>query len=360
MQFKMTLLRPQIATHTGKTLRINDAGEHEVVSSYKAGSQFLAREVVVNGLPELAELLKSAAISGHEFYVRGAPGDRGKRGLSIKRRFKDPDSAETGLVAQDTRLLALDTDGVPAPGLGGAESIAAAGVFIRDNVLPPEFRGASMVVSCSSKTGLCGKDIFRGRLWFITSEPHADETIREWAKGFRASTNIELDSALYNAAQPHYLARPKIEGGVDPISPENFATCIDGFEAVALNTARYVATTQALDICTTAIKASSGSDWRRLALQTVGGANGYREPIMSVIGVAVRCGADASTVVDFLLKLQIKLGVDGRYKSAWLRQAFTEFEARSAREEARAEAAFAELRRRFLSKKAGYAKGNEE
>ena len=64
--------------------------------------------------------------------------------------------------------LAIDVDDAGVPrGLGDPGLYVEGATYIRDLVLPEEFRDATMVVSPSARTGLRGPSLLRARLWFF-------------------------------------------------------------------------------------------------------------------------------------------------------------------------------------------------
>jgi hypothetical protein len=151
--------------------------------------------------------------------VRGTPvvDTAGWTGPQLRRWVNEP----TTLRSLARRWLALDLDDVtvPAP-LGDGGQLHGSGVFVRDHLLPPEFGDTRMIACATSSTGLKGSTIARLRLFVLLDQAIDDGTLKQWARGVRAATDLPLDDSLFQAGQPHYTARPKFEGRSDPVPPD--------------------------------------------------------------------------------------------------------------------------------------------
>lgn len=142
--------------------------------------------------------------------IRGAPADPGRVQRVRRLLHSDPETAEAPtIIEMPRRWLALDIDGLPAPGgidlrdLQGCAQLALA-------ALPEAFHGAACVVQATASHGL--KPGLRLRLWCWLSRPLSGIEARAWLRGY------PVDNCIFGAAQPIYTAAPLFTGGTDPLT----------------------------------------------------------------------------------------------------------------------------------------------
>ena len=140
------------------------------------------------------------------------------------------------LAAPPRWWLPIDLDDVVVPkGLGSAERLTEAALFVRDHLLPDEFYGARMIVVPSASTGRKGDCTARLRLFALLASPHSLRAMKNWAKGAAATLGLPIDSAPIQAGQPIYTGRPIFEGVEDPVPRALYAQVLDGdHDTVAL------------------------------------------------------------------------------------------------------------------------------
>jgi len=346
MTLTLTLLRSQIGGRAGKALTRNASGEYVSVSEYSMSTHFLARSASFEFPNEFCAFLSKAAWAG-EFAVRGDLASHAKTRATIMRRHNNPDAKTNCLVDVPRSWIGLDLDGVevPAP-LGAPDRMTAAAIYIRDNILPPEFANVTGVASATTRTGIVGPNVARLRMWFMLNREVGNEELRTWARGYRAATEVTLDPALYNASQPHYLSRPIFIGCEDPIKASEIASVINGEkQTVDLNIAAYSQFIEAITAELKLITLSCGRDWERLAHETIGGADGFRIAIERVIGVALNSGADLHRVQCVIASVLEARGEPGRYSNAWVASAWNSFKRRKTKAQAAADEAVCEVAR---------------
>jgi hypothetical protein len=129
------------------------------------------------------------------------------------------------------RWLVLDLDGVEVPnGYGAPDKLAEAAYFIRDNKLPPYFRGVRCIAASTSSTGRIGPNIARLRLFFVLSRPEDNDALYSWADGLsRTHPDLGVDPAVLRAMQPIYTARPIFRGMADPVPVWGRVRLLDGY-----------------------------------------------------------------------------------------------------------------------------------
>ncbi|PWT92061.1 MAG: hypothetical protein C5B54_04160 [Acidobacteria bacterium] len=140
---------------------------------------------------------------------------------------KEPPSIECPL----RRWLVLDLDGVEVPnGWGAPDKLAEAAYFIRDNKLPPYFRGVRSVAAATSSTGRKGPGIARLRLFFVLSHPASIDALYSWADSLSHSRpDLGLDPRVLQPMQPIYTARPIFRGMTDPVPVWGRVRLLDGY-----------------------------------------------------------------------------------------------------------------------------------
>ena len=113
--------------------------------------------------------------------------------------------------AVDRRWLVLDCDDVIVPaGLGRAERLVDAALYVREHVLPPEFRDVRMIAIPSASTGLQGDAVARLKLFVALDRAWPLETLKAWVMGARVCDALPLDPAV----DPGRATRLHREAGV--------------------------------------------------------------------------------------------------------------------------------------------------
>jgi hypothetical protein len=316
------------------------AASHEAMADRLRGLAMLPRRMIVVGRP-IASL------------------DLGEKHL---RRWADP--AEATLRAVTRAWLPLDLDDVFVPaGLGRAARLGEAALHVRDHLLPEEFHGVRMVAAPSARTGMVGDSVARLRIFAALDRAHPLQALKGWAKGARVCLNLPLDGSVLQAGQPIYTGRPKFTGMDDPVPRGMRAVVLPGSkDTVTLEVRRFdvkpeIVTSNSKNkaprnpqhpekrlviegaVACSAI--SCGQNWRRRLEATVGGPDGFFEPLTRGIGTAVRVGAkpeDIEVVTAALLAKRADAARQAGYGQRWVNRTVASFqhkdEARDAAERA--------------------------
>jgi hypothetical protein len=174
-------------------------------------------QIPVLGIEDLATALERLSADRTICIVRGTP----IQGIPVPARrlaHSDPDTGDPATLAPTPRrVLAIDMDGIDQ---GLAEDPAVDPEDAIEHLiglLPDDFTEASCWWQFSSSQG-SKPGRLSARLWFILDRPITDEDLRRWANAVnRAAGRKLVDPALYNPAQPHYIAAPVLEGIDDPL-----------------------------------------------------------------------------------------------------------------------------------------------
>src|SRR4051812_48877819 len=263
--------------------------------------------------------------------------------LEHRRRWAASDPLENTLLAVPRAWMAIDADDAPVPApLGDAERLVEGAIHLRDHQLPPEFSNVTMLVSPTSSSGLRGRTLFRGRLWFLLDRlvPLAD--LHAWAQGVKAGGG-PVDPALMQAGQPIFTARPQFVGMDDPFPPHLLATVVSGVrDRVHLNADRYAVKLAEIERRLQSVVACTGLDWRSFLSSTLGGELSFFEPLKMGLGRAARSGESDEAIIAFTVALLAKRAAPARraqYNAAWVGRTLKSFRAKDERTRSRLEAA---------------------
>jgi len=187
--------------------------------SYQAGTMFAPREHQVRNLAELVGVLDVVRHDPRAFVVRGALLAEAAEALAtdpghmIRRRKHTKNGVVPTLEEVPRRWIMVDIDNWPLPAWGDLvdDPEGAIDTAIHE-LLPDAFHDAACWWQLSSSAGFAA-GFLKVHLFFWLTEPatnlHLKAVLKEHAPG--------VDRAPFNAAQPHYIADPIIEGGHDPL-----------------------------------------------------------------------------------------------------------------------------------------------
>jgi hypothetical protein len=323
------------------------------------------RPVVAASHEAMADRLCGLAMLPRRMIIMGCPIGSLDLGEKHLRRWADP--AEATLCAVARAWLPLDFDSVAVPeGLGLADRVSDAALHVRDHLLPAEFHGVRMVAAPSARTGMVGDSVARLRLFAALDRAHPLGALKDWAKCARVGLNLPLDASVLQAGQPIYTARPKFTGMNDPVprgmravilpgskdmvtlevgrfdvKPEIVAP--NGKENVPRNT-QHLGKAPVVEGTVPCVAISCGQDWRRRLEATVGGPDGFFEPLKKGIGTAVRVGAKREQIeaaIAALLAARADAHRRQAYGPEWVNRAIASFQRHDAARDAADRAAYA-------------------
>lgn len=188
--------------------------------SYQAGALFHPEEHPIASLRDLGAVLEErVSCNPRAFVVRGAlaPWVRDDmahgNGRPIHRRKLKKGDDNPSLIEVPCPWLMIDIDNFPLrPSDDLADDPESAIEHAISELLPPAFQDAEAWWQLSSSAGFSA-GMLKAHVFFWLSEPadnlHIKAVLKQHAPG--------VDLALFNAAQPHYIAAPVIEGGHDPL-----------------------------------------------------------------------------------------------------------------------------------------------
>jgi len=206
-----------------KTLFINKKGERDTLN-YGRAARFNASIHTPKNIEELSALLTRFVDNPYALVVRGKIRDHIDISQPIWRRKdekKYPKAPHT-VCLEETALpwIMLDVDklslydlGFDAP-LHQLNPIAVCDAIIAKYI--PELKSTSYHYQLSSTAGWKNPHTVSVHLWFWLDRPWLNTECKAFARfiNAREGQNI-LDPALYQAAQPHYIANPILGIGVD-------------------------------------------------------------------------------------------------------------------------------------------------
>jgi hypothetical protein len=309
-----------------KRIRPNETIQYDEITWWKFRSFFCPLGGMAGFLRELAERRDRAIL-------RGSPKPGLDLALAWRRRLREDPPQIATLDDVDRASLVLDVDGATVPeGMGDGDRLVDAALYVRDHLLPPEFRGVRMIASVTASTGLKGPSLARLRLFALLDRPIPSPRLYRWAKGCRAANNVPLDPAALIANQCIYTARPYFQrGAVDPVPTEKRVAILAGDrDRVALVLDRYEAVARAADRRTSEAKTAAGGAWRDLMERTVGVshdgevgdfAGTFFEPLSCALGVAARSDDAEEEICTFVAELLAERASPDRqrqYGRAWV------------------------------------------
>jgi hypothetical protein len=196
---------------------VRDRAGHLVRRGFANKKLYAFSQIAVLGIEDLAATLERLSADRTICIVRGTP-VQGTPPPVRRRAHPDPDTGDAAtLMPTPRRVLAIDMDGIDQGSVDDPAIDPEEGIEHLIGLLPDEFTEASCWWQFSSSQGFkTGK--LSARLWFILSHAVADEDLRRWANAVNQAAGQKLvDPALYNPAQPHYIAAPVLEGIDDPL-----------------------------------------------------------------------------------------------------------------------------------------------
>ena len=284
-------------------------------------------------LDKMAEGLRRVSTDSRTMIVRGALTEEvlANLGQSYRRLKNDATDDKATLIDVARSWWVLDIDGAIVPDtLGNGDQLEKAAYYVRDELLPEEFKGARMIACATSSTGWKGPTIARLRLFGLADRLISNDDFKRWADSVRNATDVPIDSSLYQPQQPIYTARPIFEGGlVDPVPKDQRVVVLGGDrDIVKIKLNRYAKEYKAAVKEIDAAQVRHGEDWRALLLATLGQNNSFYDPLIRALGVAARSDDSVKDICAFVASLmQEKADPDRRRKYApkWVEAAVVGF-----------------------------------
>lgn len=203
----------KIATKTNK----HDAAGNIKKINFNAGTWFHYSKKSVAGIEQLSSFLTQAATNKDALLIRGVLAPN-KDPHQLVRRYGVTGHGEAGFFRshpEGQTWLLLDFDGIPTPSAINFIKQPEKAIEYLVSLMPSYFHGVSYHYHLSSGAGLDGGKTIRAHIWYWLDKPVHDDVLRVWAKGINCQGKL-IDTALFNAVQPHYTADPIFDGVADP------------------------------------------------------------------------------------------------------------------------------------------------
>lgn len=274
---------------------------------YDSATWFSAETRPVDGIRDVHWLLVDLEGDPFAGVIRGALAE----GIDPRRVRRKKTGESAPFIETPRRWVQLDVDGIPLPaGTSILADPADAARVVLDIVTAhaPELEGVTAVVQFSSSAALnelaeaeeaaglpprwqgVAKPGVSAHVWFWLQAPVGEAELTRWFKWVNAKAGTKLlDPALARTVQPHYTARPIFGGGLrDPLAGRR-TLLIEGMEdAAALVIPAHAPRTYSAD--TSGGSASAGAGYEG-HLEAIGGADGFRDPILKAVSAFVAMNA---------------------------------------------------------------------
>jgi hypothetical protein len=288
----LTVLTSVSGKHAAKQFSLNRKTGELKNRSYGSEKFFSVETIALSGIADLAQTLARLTAQRFAFVVRGEllPAANPKHTRRLLRR--DPRTGDEATFKPAPRhWFAVDMDHVARPVLTDPRDDPECAIEYLIGQLPPELADATCWWQWTSSQSLPNhQDTLSARLWFWTFEALDDAALTRWAANANRVAGTKLiDPSLYGAVQAHYVAAPTFTGLEDPL-PTRFGVRQGLDDAVSL----VIPEPDAKDP-----EAPSGQGYEpgrgvEAYLAEIGGAKGFRAPIVSAIASYVAtCGSAA-------------------------------------------------------------------
>ncbi len=207
-----------------KTLYIKNGEKH--VQDFGNATKYFAKSYSVNNIEELSSLLFKLENEQYTFVVRGKVVD----GIDVTKpiyRRKDPKHKLTNTLSLEEAVfywVMFDIDKINLKELGFNQPLQQLNPqVICDKIIEqyvPELANTTYHYQLSNTAGWRSEKEVSIHIWFWLSESLNNDECKEFTEFVKERAGFQvLDSMLYNAAQPHYTAKPILGFGVnsDPI-----------------------------------------------------------------------------------------------------------------------------------------------
>ena len=228
--------------------------------AYDAGWTIKVGSKCGEGLSFLYRLLDHYRKDPSVFIMRGKLRE-GANPKCARRRYRQvADQPAPDFELCDQSWVCIDCDTIEAPRIDMTPMQRAEYLL---SMLPTPFQDAGCIVQWSSSAGRDGWKKLKAHLWFVLDRPAVCLSWREYIKAHNASGKAQLDAALYNPVQPHYIADPTFVGLEDPC-PERLLM-LDGppvkVPAQVLSLAQYEAAAERARLIGEAKKAAARAEY---------------------------------------------------------------------------------------------------
>ena len=195
----------------------HESGKTDTLN-YNRGYWWRVEKMPFFGFDHMATVLMLLLDAPYALVIRAEP----KPGLDltkpIRRKYLGPDATFDDVPRQ---WLHGDIDGVAAEHLDVIADPDGAMHHVLDVIAEhaPELDGVSAFCAFSSSAGV--NDVTRAKLhvWWWLDRPYTNTELKQWGWQVNERAGYKLfDTAVFNAVQPNYTARPLFIGRTDPFA----------------------------------------------------------------------------------------------------------------------------------------------
>jgi putative DNA primase/helicase len=194
-------------------------GKWTKTQDYNLGFQFRPIPCDCADLHELADLIETIRDGGNAFLIRGELDQAARDKLATnpdyriaRRKNPKPDGIPAHLAEAARQWIMVDIDKYPLPPDADLATDPVAAISAAIRVLLPCFHGAECFWQLSSSAGFA-VGVLKVHLFYWLDKPYENADLRRWFRHFAPL----VDTAPFNAVQPHYITDPKLTGGADPL-----------------------------------------------------------------------------------------------------------------------------------------------
>ncbi|MBT4907261.1 MAG: hypothetical protein HON62_10295 [Rhodospirillaceae bacterium] len=343
----ITVLADARGAFAGKAHTLQADGGWET-ADYRLGAGFTWREEAVQGLDDLAALLRGVEPS--EFPIRGLlQNPLHKRSGKVRRTvprngdtfFPHINGEKHGTGSTPCQWAMIDLDSVPLPkNYDLSTDGEAATLWAVRKYLPECFHGATFFWELSGNAGV--KPGLRVHIWVWLDRPVKGGDLAAWLKLEKAPID---PSVLSNDIQPNYCNPPRFKGGADPIKTRT-GIFRGASESVALPEIERINKAAGISASGDTLDAPPGFENKLALLGDGAGLAGFHAPLTSAImSAAVSAARDGGQLDVEGLKARIRAAIvaapvaAGRDLSDYLSDGYLDRSIRGAVEKAAAIAA---------------------
>jgi hypothetical protein len=303
----LTVLRSVHNKHAAKqfTFVKGKRGEPDRIAnkSYGKESHFRVERVSVGGFAELNAALDRLAADPFAFLIRDEPLPH--TNLNHTRRWARPHGNEPATFAPMLRRwLPVDLDHIAAPPLTDVVTDPDAAIEHLIGLLPRELHDVKCRWQFTSSQGLPGSEgLLSARLYYWLGEAYDNDALKRWTAAANAAAGFKLiDPVLYHPIQAIYTAAPLFRNMADPL-PRRCGVR-DGLEDEAVLIIPPPDAKRPEEIGS-GYEPGPGVASR---LAEIGGAKGFRAPIVSAIASYIATYGAAADCAS--LKQSIREAID--------------------------------------------------
>jgi hypothetical protein len=282
--------------------------------TYDKEIYFAVESIPINGVHETARELERAAGNPFGFVIRGEPLPNINRARCRRLLHPDKKSGDPAAFREEPRHhFIVDVDHILCPASVDPRGDPEGAVEYVIGLLPPELYDATCWWQMSSSQSVFDDVTLSVHLWFWSERALASDELKRWGTEVNRLAGYKLiDTSLYNAVQPHYIAAPIFTGLPDPLPRRTgLRQGLDDDVSLLIPPPDPKQPDQP---CEGGWQPGKGTD---AYIAAIGGAEGFREPIKHAIASFVAINgskADATALKAAIRAAVLRADASGRDK----------------------------------------------